>query len=58
MKNKQRFIADKMANLGVGLVVGSFLLRISDTISLREQILLVLLGFLNILLGLILLPDE
>lgn len=58
MKNKQRFIADKMANLGVGLVIGSFLLRISDTISLKEQLLLILLGFSNILLGLILLPDE
>jgi len=58
MKNKQKFIADKMANLGVGLIVGSFLLRISNTIEVKEQLFLILLGFVNILFGLILLPDE
>ncbi len=51
-------MAEKVGNLGVGLVVGSFLLRISDTIGAFDQILLVALGIANVILGLILLPDE
>ncbi len=51
-------MAEKVGNLGVGLVVGSFLLRISNTISPTDQIILVALGIANVILGLILLPDE
>lgn len=58
MRGKQRFIAEKIGNLGIGLIVGSFLLRISDTINAIDQIILVFLGLANIILGLILFPDE
>ena len=58
MRERQRFMAEKVGNLGVGLVVGSFLLRISNTIGPTDQIVLVALGIANVILGLILLPDE
>ncbi len=58
MKARQRFIAEKVGNFGVGLIVGSFLLRISDTVNATDQIVLVALGLVNVILGLILIPDE
>ncbi len=55
---RQRLLADKIANLGVGLIIGSFILSLSDTISFKEQLGLVLLGIVNVALGIIMYPDE
>ena len=55
---RQRLLADKVANLGVGLAIASFVLGLSDKITLMEQIGLVLMGIANVFLGLIMYPDE
>ena len=54
----QKLLADKVANLGIGLIVASFVLALSDRVTFKEQLALALIGVANIFLGLIMYPDE
>lgn len=55
---KQRFLAETIRNFGVGLMVGSVLLRIAERVSDFTLLIILAAGLLNIGLALILLPEE
>jgi len=55
---KLKFLSEAIRNFGVGLMVGAFLLRITDRVD--DPTLWGLLGFgiVNIAFGVILYPEE
>jgi len=58
MKGTKEFVAEAIRNVGVGLIVASFVLKISEKISVLDQWLLLLFGFAHTLLGIIVLRSE
>jgi len=58
MKETKEFIAEAIRNVGVGLIVSAFVLKISERISALDQWLLLFFGFAHILLGIIVLRSE
>ncbi len=55
---KRKFLAETIRNFGVGLMVGSFLLRIAERISDITLVLVLLAGLSNVLFALILISEE
>lgn len=55
---RKRFLAETIRNFGVGLMVGAFLLRISEKIEIYEMATVLILGLLNILYALYLIGEE
>ncbi len=55
---KRKFLAETVRNFGVGLMVGAFLLKISERIEQYEMNAVVVLGMLNVLFALYLIEEE
>ncbi|WP_461829759.1 hypothetical protein [Aquifex sp.] len=55
---RKKFLAETIRNFGVGLMVGAFLLRITEQISDLTLILILLEGLSNVLFALTLIPEE
>jgi hypothetical protein len=54
---KRKFLAETIRNFGVGLMVGGFLLKISERIETYEMAAVVVLGVLNVLYALYLVEE-
>ncbi len=55
---RRKFLAETIRNFGVGLMVGAFLLKISERIEQYEMSAVVILGILNVLSALYLIEEE
>ncbi len=55
---KRKFLAETIRNFGVGLLVGAFLLNISDKIELYEMASLAILGLINVVFALYLIEEA
>ena len=55
---RRKFLADTIRNFGVGLMVGAFLLRITEQISDATLVIILVEGLLNTVFALTLLPEE
>jgi len=55
---KRKFLAETIRNFGVGLMVGGFLLKISQRIETYEMVAVVILGLFNVIHALYLVEEE
>ena len=55
---KRKFLAETIRNFGVGLMVGAFLLRITEKISDATLVIILTAGLLNVIFALTLLEEE
>ena len=55
---KRKFLAETIRNFGVGLMVGAFLLRITEKISDATLVIILTAGLLNVIFALTLLQEE
>ena len=55
---KRKFLAETIRNFGVGLMVGAFLLRISEQISNLTLVIILAEGLINVVFAFTLLPEE
>ncbi len=58
MKQKFRFLVEAQRNFGVGLMVGAFILSISEKIDSDTMWAIFGFGMVNVLISAILLPVE
>jgi len=55
---RERFVLEALRNFGVGLMVGAFILRLSEKITDLTLWVILSLGLVYIFIAAILLPEE
>ena len=55
---RRKFLAETIRNFGVGLMVGAFLLRITEQISDLTLVIILVEGLINVVFAFTLLPKE
>ena len=55
---RRKFLAETIRNFGVGLMVGAFLLRITEQISDLTLVIILVEGLINVVFAFTLLPEE
>ena len=58
MRQRLKFLSEAQRNFGVGLMVGAFILNISERIDEQTMWSVFLLGIVNVFMAAILLPVE